>query len=73
MATQQMNVLRSLEGRQVTVDLRDGTRLDDCELVSSGRNRVAKLWLYANGEDVFVALTDVVRVWEADVDRARAA
>ena len=47
--------LRSIEGRKVSVALRNGTRLVDCDLVSSGRNRLDNLWLFVNGEDVFVA------------------
>jgi hypothetical protein len=72
-ATLRGNSLRSIEGRQVNVVLRDGTHIDRCELVSSGRNRVPKLWLFRKGEDVFVALTDVVAVWEADNDQSQAA
>ena len=54
-----------LEGRQVNVALRDGIRLDDCQLVSAGRNPVSSLWLFANGADTFVALDDVIEIWEA--------
>jgi hypothetical protein len=58
--------LRTLEGRQVSVALRDGTRIDDSNLVSGGRQRVGTLWLVADGEDVFVPLDDVVDVQESD-------
>jgi len=54
--------LKLLEGRQVNVTLRDGTRIDDCNLVSSGRNRLDTLWLFIDGEDVFVARSDVIEV-----------
>jgi hypothetical protein len=56
--------LTILEGRQVSVALHDGTRIDDSNLVSSGRRRARTLWLFANGEDVFVPLDEVVEVWE---------
>jgi hypothetical protein len=73
MARLQQRRLHSIEGRQVSIALRDGTRLDDCNLVSGGRNRIDNLWLFANGEDVFVALEDVAEVWETDTDHPRAA
>ena len=57
--------LRQWEGRQVSVALADGSRLDDCQLVSAGRDGANSLWLFANGADVFVALSDVTAVWEA--------
>jgi hypothetical protein len=72
-APEQMTSLRTLEGRQVMVVLRDGTRIDSCHLVSGGRNRAAKLWLFVDGEDVFVARTDVVGVSAAASDQACAA
>jgi len=57
--------LRSLEGRQVGVTLRDGSRIDDAQLVSSGRGNVRTLWVFTNGVDTFVRHSDVVDVWEA--------
>ena len=60
------STLALLEGRRVSVALHDGTRIDDSSLVSSGRSRARTLWLFANGEDVFVPLDDVVDVWETD-------
>jgi hypothetical protein len=58
----------------VNVALQDGTRIDDCQLVSGGRNSVPNLWLFTNGEDVFVARRDVLDVWETDAgNRPRAA
>jgi hypothetical protein len=60
----QLHTLSTVEGSQVSVALRDGTRIDDCNLVSSGRRRVKTLWLFANGEDVFVPIDDVIDLWE---------
>lgn len=73
MAKQQQRRLHSIEGRQVNVALRDGTRIDDCNLVSSGRSCVGSLWLFTNGEDVIVALDDVIDVWETHDIQPRAA
>jgi hypothetical protein len=58
--------LRSLEGRRVGVALQDGSRIDDAQLVSSGRGNVRTLWVFTNGVDAFVRLSDVVDVWEAE-------
>jgi hypothetical protein len=57
--------LRQWEGLQVSVALADGSRLDDCQLVSAGRYGAGTLWLFTNGSDVFVPLADVTAVWEA--------
>jgi hypothetical protein len=53
-----------LEGRQVSVALGNGSRIDDCQLVSAPRAGANTLWLFSNGDDVFVTLSDVVDVWE---------
>ncbi len=45
--------------------LTDGSRIDDCQLVSAGRNGAATLWLFTNGADRFVALAEVTAVWDA--------
>lgn len=55
---------RSLEGRQVSVALADGTRMDDCQLVSAGRGDVKTLWVFTNGSDAFVPLSAVRDLWE---------
>jgi hypothetical protein len=57
--------LHVLEGRQVSVALRNGSRIDDCQLVSAPRARTETVWLFSNGDDVFVAVTDVIDIWEA--------
>jgi len=55
------------EGRQVCVALRNGSRIDDCQLVSAGRVSARTLWLFSNGLDVFVPIRQVLDVWEAPV------
>ena len=73
MAEQTTTNLRSYEGEQINIALRDGTRLDDCNLVSGGRNRLDNLWLFVNGEDLFVPRCDVVDIWQTSSDRPWAA
>jgi hypothetical protein len=53
-----------LEGRQVSVALDDGSRIDDCQLVSFGRHNVGTVWLVANGDDLFIPVKRVVDIWE---------
>jgi hypothetical protein len=65
--------LRLIEGQQVNVALRDGRRIDDCNLVSAGRSRANSLWLFVNGQDVFVAHDDVIDIWSEHGDRPWAA
>jgi len=61
--------LRRLEGYGVHIALTDGSRLDDVNLVST---RGRKLWIYDGGEDIFVALSDVIDFWPADSARSAA-
>jgi hypothetical protein len=56
--------LQMLEGRQVSVALRNGCRIDDCQLVSAPRARTETLWLFSNGDDMFVCVDDVTDIWE---------
>ena len=56
---------QAFEGRRVCVALRNGSRIDDCQLVSAGRVRTGTLWLFSNGLDVFVSIGQVLDVWEA--------
>lgn len=56
--------LRELEGRQVSLALADGSRLDAVTLVSAGRGRARTLWLYSAGSDFFVARDAVSDAWE---------
>ncbi len=56
--------LKVLEGRQVTLALTDGSRIDDCQLVSVPRGELTRVWIYVNGTDDFVALSDIGDAWE---------
>ena len=58
---------QALEGRRVCVALRDGSRIDDCQLVSVGQLSTGTMWLFTNGMDVFVSSRQVLDVWEAPV------
>ena len=60
-----LSQLRDFEGRPVTLALANGSRIDDCSLVSLGRGRTTTVWIYTNGQDAFVDVSDVVDVWEA--------
>ena len=63
MSRQRKAQLRMLEGRQVSIALRNGSRIDNCQLVSSGRTYVPHIWLFSNGADTFVPLEEVVDLW----------
>ncbi len=64
MTQRRIRELRLLEGRRVSLALADGSRLDDCQLVSGGRRGVKSLWVFTNGTDTFVPLPDVIDCWE---------
>ncbi|HEV8625362.1 MAG TPA: hypothetical protein VG034_12950 [Acidimicrobiia bacterium] len=59
-----IHLIGHLEGRRVNLALMNGSRLDDCELVSTGHGRPT-LWLFINGSDVFVPVAQVTDAWEA--------
>ena len=63
--------LKQLEGHRVNVALADGSRIDDCELVSVSRGRRGHLWVHANGGDAFVPISQVSDVWEVQGGRGR--
>ena len=69
MTIERRRELRLLEGRGVHLALADGSRLDDVMLVSG---HGAKVWVFDNGSDVFVALADVIDFWAADRMRSAA-
>jgi hypothetical protein len=56
-------IAAALAGCQVNVALRDGARIEDCELISVGRGSVATLWLVVNGENVFIPHRAVLDLW----------
>jgi hypothetical protein len=65
MTKAQLAHLVDLEGHHVCVALTDGSRLDDCELVSIPRRTISTVWLYVDGEDRFVGADQISDVWEA--------
>ncbi len=62
MTRQRRTELSSFEGRNVCLSLIDGSRIDDCQLVLAGRQ---KLWVFVNGQDAFVRVERVIDFWEA--------
>ncbi len=69
MTAEQRRGLRALEGRVVHLALANGSRLDDVALVSAGKST---LWVFSNGEDVFVPVEGVLDAWEARPHRSAA-
>jgi len=61
--------LKQLEGHRVNVALADGSRIDDCELVSVDRGRQGHVWVHANGGDAFLPLSQISDVWEVQGGR----
>ena len=59
-----IEAIKNLEGHRVSVALKDGSRLDDCSLVSAGRGAVETVWIFTNGMDVFLPRDEVMDVWE---------
>lgn len=57
--------LRNLEGLRVSVALSDRSRIDDCQLVSAGRSNMRTVWVYSNGLDVFLQMTEILEIWES--------
>jgi hypothetical protein len=57
--------LRSFEGQRVSLALGDGSRIDDCQLVSAPRGQVDRVWVCAGGQDLFLAVEDIADVWPA--------
>lgn len=63
-ADRKAKLIRGLEGHRVSIALANGSRIDDCALISAGRDGDDRLWLYDNGADTFVALAEVTDLWE---------
>ena len=61
MTAEQHRTLRRMQGLTVSVALADGSRLDDVILVSA---RPKTVWVFNNGEDLFLSTGDVVDAWE---------
>jgi hypothetical protein len=59
-----VSLTKDLEGHRVSIALINGSRIDDCALVSAGRRGDDRLWLYCNGADTFVPLAEVTDLWE---------
>jgi len=55
--------LRRLQGRIVGLALATGDRVDECHLISS-RGSVGTVWVFADGEDVFIPLEAIRDCWE---------
>ena len=65
MNTRTLPSMHPLEGRRVNVALRDGSRIDDCQLVSASRPGTQTVWLFVNGIDVFLPVAAILSMWEA--------
>ena len=57
--------LRTLEGQQVSLALGDGSRIDDCQLVSAPRGDTNQVWLCVGGRDLFVPVEQIADAWPA--------
>ena len=65
--------LAALQGSRVNLALDDGTRLDDCELISLSRSqRVRTAWIVRGGDDTFVCVDAISDVCEVRHDIPRA-
>ena len=62
MTRNRLSDLVRLEGQQVGIALIDGSRIDDCQLVFAGRDRV---WVFSNGRDKWLNATTVCDFWES--------
>ena len=69
MSAAQRRILQKFEGHTVHISLLDGSRLDDVALVSA---RCGTIWVFANGEDRFLPVDQVIDVWEAQPIRSAA-
>jgi hypothetical protein len=56
--------LRALEGREVTLALSHGRRVDAACLVSVAPGGSDELWLFVDGADEFVPLAEIVDFFE---------
>jgi hypothetical protein len=66
--------LVTLVGSHVDLALNDGTRIDDCQLVSLFRSRrVGTAWIFRNGDDAFVPVDAIIDAWDVRHRSPRAA
>ena len=63
--SRQMHRFAHLLGRQVSVALAGGQRLDGCLLVSAPASRTETVWVYTRGEDHFLPRDTVIDIWES--------
>jgi hypothetical protein len=63
MTRKRLHELVGLEGRQVGISLTDGSRIDDCQLVFAGNDRV---WVFVNGQDEWLSSSAVCDFWESN-------
>ena len=56
--------LQRLEGCRVSLALRGGRRIDDCQLISAGRRGCRSVWIFDAGDDRFVSHDEIVDCWE---------
>jgi hypothetical protein len=63
MTRKRLHELVGLEGRHVGISLTDGTRIDDCQLVFAGNDRV---WVFINGQDEWLSSSTVCDFWESN-------
>lgn len=65
--------LRAFEGRRVSLALVGDSRIEDCEVVSAAYGPAGKVWVFSNGVDRFVSLSDVIDWWQGPPPGGRAA
>jgi hypothetical protein len=61
-STQLLAELKALEGDRIDVTLRDGSRLEDCQLVSTGRLWNKSIWVLQEDVDLFIRIGDIALV-----------
>jgi hypothetical protein len=55
--------LQELQGQLVGLALATGDRIDECRLISIRRG-AGSVWIYVDGEDVFIPLEAIRDCWE---------
>jgi hypothetical protein len=57
--------LKALEGRPVSLTMTDGSRIDNAQLISAGRQGVETIWILIDGVDAFLPLVSVADACES--------